>query len=106
MCLINLPSVFLFVDTVDCPIECPVVSFCVNTDGSYSCQCYHGYREVTPFPNLVCADINECDDIASVHECHSNAICVNNPGGYQCICPRQEDQDIVPGEFCPGKLET
>ncbi|XP_078382508.1 uncharacterized protein LOC144665195 isoform X2 [Oculina patagonica] len=60
--------------------DCPVNSSCVNSDGSYSCQCPVGYR----------LDGNNCRDIDECHlgsfSCHSQAQCVNIPGTYNCIC--------------------
>ncbi|XP_050086783.1 hemicentin-1-like [Anopheles aquasalis] len=67
---------------------------CVNTIGSYECQCAPGYRaawyerdtEADPADaELHCIDINECRE--QVHEC--SHFCTNVPGSYLCYCPEQ-----------------
>lgn len=54
---------------------------CVNTLGSYECQCLAGYVRRD---NLTCSEHDEC--ATGLHGCHDNASCHNTPGGYQCHC--------------------
>ncbi|XP_058835886.1 fibrillin-1-like isoform X2 [Topomyia yanbarensis] len=55
---------------------------CVNTDGSYSCECYTGYEK-----NELgqCLDVNEC--LEENGGCGSNARCLNLAGSFRCVCP-------------------
>eukprot|EP00731_Ephydatia_muelleri_P029850 Em0021g373a len=58
----------------------PDTTICINTVGSYFCQCRQGF---------VMTDTNECKDI---NECAGNpcsvkdAKCTNTVGSYQCSC--------------------
>ncbi|XP_046852465.1 fibulin-1-like isoform X2 [Xenia sp. Carnegie-2017] len=51
---------------------------CVNTVGSYRCDCYAGYQNV----GGSCVDINDCDR----SPCGQGAVCENLPGGFRCDC--------------------
>lgn len=57
---------------------------CVNTIGSYTCECLPGYQRHTSFS---CTEINECQ--TGEHKCHKNADCVNTEGSYHCQCKEQ-----------------
>ena len=51
---------------------------CVNTEGSYRCECGAGYKGKS------CEDdINECENLP----CKNGAPCTNLKGGYKCRCP-------------------
>ncbi|KAL3837136.1 hypothetical protein ACJMK2_022514, partial [Sinanodonta woodiana] len=52
---------------------------CINTMGSYVCDCVRGYRSI----NGVCQDINECID-PRLNDCVQ--ICKNAAGSYSCSC--------------------
>lgn len=52
---------------------------CINTDGSYSCNCNQGFRMDE---KKYCRDINECTE--NIHGCSHQ--CYNTFGGYQCYC--------------------
>ena len=54
---------------------------CVNTPGSWLCQCPPGH-ELT-LSGDQCKDIDECSYTSGV--C-SNGVCENMMGTYQCIC--------------------
>ncbi|XP_039260161.2 mucin-like protein [Styela clava] len=54
--------------------------FCLNTDGSFKCQCNKGFKG----DGHVCEDVDECND--GTNQCDENAICYNKPGGYNCVC--------------------
>ncbi|KAG2470712.1 AGRE1 protein, partial [Polypterus senegalus] len=75
--------------------ECSTTDFCsdhalcVNTYGSYYCQCQAGFRnnnkKVTfTFTESHCIDINEC--IEQLGLCGPNANCTNTIGNYSCSC--------------------
>ena len=66
-------------DRTDSP--CQSNSKCINTDGSYVCNCFVGY--ITAGDNT-CDDIDECK--AGAHNCDPNAFCTNYDGGYNCAC--------------------
>ncbi|KAK7093153.1 hypothetical protein V1264_008796 [Littorina saxatilis] len=81
---------------------------CVNTEGSFQCQCQDGFVKKDDF----CHDINECEDAET--NCGEHAECKNLLGTYRCICcqgysknaeqcQRDERLDSVygaPGEEC------
>lgn len=54
---------------------------CVNTEGSYECECDHGYE----FDSSTCVDIDECV-VQEEPLCGDNQSCVNTEGSYDCIC--------------------
>jgi len=54
---------------------------CINTDGSYRCECPTGY--VLDSTGKKCMDENECK--INVNIC-GNGTCTNLQGGFECIC--------------------
>ena len=72
---------------------------CVNTVGSYHCQCPHGYQ--LNYDNHTCLDVDECwpDKFNCSHKC------VNLEGSAKCSCLQgynlQDD-----GKSCVGKEST
>ena len=52
---------------------------CINTPGSYKCDCNEGLYNVN---ETFCDDINEC--VSSNGNCTHN--CTNNIGSYECSC--------------------
>jgi len=52
---------------------------CVDTIGSYKCQCSTGYQLVH---RKICKDIDECESRG--HGCQQ--LCINQIGGYSCRC--------------------
>uniref|UniRef100_H3BBA5 Latent-transforming growth factor beta-binding protein 4 n=1 Tax=Latimeria chalumnae TaxID=7897 RepID=H3BBA5_LATCH len=54
---------------------------CVNTDGSYRCECSPGYRINSE--GTECADVNEC---LEGDYCFPNGECLNTVGSYNCLC--------------------
>uniref|UniRef100_A0A2C9K9Q8 Mucin-like protein n=1 Tax=Biomphalaria glabrata TaxID=6526 RepID=A0A2C9K9Q8_BIOGL len=60
---------------------CGSNSKCVNTLGSYICQCFDGFRWSEKNRNI-CVDINECTE--SINNCVQ--ICLNTQGSYRCNC--------------------
>ncbi|CAG5114870.1 unnamed protein product, partial [Candidula unifasciata] len=61
---------------------CPAMSKCLNTVGSYQCQCNTGYRLNG---SSLCEDIDECNK-TSTFTCPTNSNCTNTPGSYTCLC--------------------
>ncbi|XP_078348116.1 uncharacterized protein LOC144633182 isoform X3 [Oculina patagonica] len=60
---------------------CPYLTECINTDGSFICDCSEpGYLA----NGNNCLDIDECD-IGS-HTCLENSTCVNAAGSFRCFC--------------------
>uniref|UniRef100_I3IXV3 Latent-transforming growth factor beta-binding protein 4 n=1 Tax=Oreochromis niloticus TaxID=8128 RepID=I3IXV3_ORENI len=60
---------------------CEAERVCVNTVGSFRCDCAPGYR--TSGLGRQCRDINEC---LEGDFCFSRGECVNTPGSYTCVC--------------------
>ncbi|XP_026325907.1 fibrillin-2-like isoform X2 [Hyposmocoma kahamanoa] len=54
---------------------------CINTDGSFRCECNDGYT--LDETKLSCVDVDEC---ASDSRICGNGTCTNVPGGYECHC--------------------
>ncbi|XP_055997524.1 uncharacterized protein LOC125645548 [Ostrea edulis] len=50
---------------------------CLNTPGSFQCQCITGFKNFTS----VCEDIDECQDPLACHQ-----KCTNFDGNYTCSC--------------------
>jgi hypothetical protein len=73
-----------------CSASAPTFNKCVNTDGSYECQCIVGYSD----NNGVCEDDDECIDASS---CQDNADCTNLAGTYECTCAAgyQDSADLT-----------
>ncbi|XP_073706971.1 latent-transforming growth factor beta-binding protein 4 isoform X2 [Garra rufa] len=82
------------VDECVSPNVCGLQSVCVNTDGSYRCDCLPGYRAAGP--RRQCRDINEC---LEGDFCFPRGECVNTDGSYKCICA-QGYKSSVNGTSC------
>ena len=85
-----------------CSASTPTFNKCVNTDGSYECQCITGYSENG---NGVCEDDDECAD----QPCQDNADCTNLPATYECTCQAgyQDSADLtecIDVNECIGKI--
>ncbi|XP_075758388.1 adhesion G protein-coupled receptor E3-like isoform X2 [Pelodiscus sinensis] len=73
------------------PSVCGLHNSCVNTPGSYNCQCQPGYSpprgnswKPGDSHSLNCTDIDECSENPSI--CGLRSFCVNTPGNYSCQC--------------------
>uniref|UniRef100_H3AKG6 Fibrillin 1 n=1 Tax=Latimeria chalumnae TaxID=7897 RepID=H3AKG6_LATCH len=60
---------------------------CINTDGSYRCECPFGFR--LDYTGIRCTDIDEC----SVGNPCGNGTCTNVIGAFECTC----DEGFEPG---------
>ncbi|TKC38787.1 hypothetical protein EI555_007146 [Monodon monoceros] len=65
------------------PKVCKGRSLCINTQGSYLCQCPPGLKLNLEDPRH-CTDTDECS--SGQHQCHNSTICVNTVGSYTCHC--------------------
>lgn len=84
---------------------------CLNTHGSYTCECRGGYRMVVG----ECVDIDECTHTGCEHSC-SNSVgsfsCNCNEGfslsadGHSCSCPRGSHVDADGSTCAPDVTET
>ncbi|XP_072803608.1 adhesion G protein-coupled receptor E2 isoform X3 [Vicugna pacos] len=62
---------------------CKGRSICINTEGSYTCQCPPGL-ELNPEGPEPCKDVNECT--LGPNPCHNSTHCLNFVGRYECRC--------------------
>ena len=70
---------------------------CVNTFGSYKCDCEDGYRLKSD--GISCEDINEC--IVDNGGCAGG--CRNGPGEFSCFCER--GYMVVNGTACEMEID-
>ncbi|XP_030044698.1 latent-transforming growth factor beta-binding protein 4 [Microcaecilia unicolor] len=70
-------------DINECQTEaaCGSGGRCINTDGSYRCECHSGYRLNSDGTH--CADIIEC---LEGDFCFPRGECLNTEGSYTCLC--------------------
>ncbi|XP_077539840.1 uncharacterized protein LOC144152446 [Haemaphysalis longicornis] len=92
---------------------CCFNSECINTPGSYECQCRPGFEKGAN--GQTCIDVNEC--VTNRHNCEGNQTCVNRHGGFDCKCPlgyrKNTFKDCIdidectssPGRVCRGQSE-
>ena len=67
--------------------RCSGYATCVNTPGSYRCECTPGTQALYDHDtDPRCTDINECIGEGQGHDCAAGTTCRNTPGGYECIC--------------------
>ena len=70
---------------------------CMNTLGSFECQCSSGY--VLSSDGRTCEDIDECEQ--NTHNCQQ--VCSNTIGGFTCEC-NVGFQLNADGSTCSGEL--
>lgn len=81
--VVNVCVAVRFSDVDECTAgtaTCGDRSFCVDTQGSYKCECKNGYRQ----SGEDCVDVDECE--ADVHTCSEHATCTNTEGSHTCTC--------------------
>ncbi|XP_022241755.1 fibropellin-1-like [Limulus polyphemus] len=92
------------VDVNECgtPNFCGPNAVCVNSIGSYHCECKSGYEKIRPTPESHCKDINEC--LLEIPPCGTNALCINRNSSYECVCPDhlQGDPEVACVSPCAG----
>uniref|UniRef100_A0A8C7TW05 EGF containing fibulin extracellular matrix protein 2b n=1 Tax=Oncorhynchus mykiss TaxID=8022 RepID=A0A8C7TW05_ONCMY len=79
VCVCVCVCVCVFSDVDECVLDlhdCQPSQQCVNTVGTYSCQCPDGYSNI----GIECVDIDECRYRYCQHRC------VNVPGSFSCEC--------------------
>lgn len=67
--------------------SCVKNSHCVNTIGSFACECNEGFNTILSKNEsnlIICEDIDECE-LKTVN-CNQNSTCINTIGGFNCIC--------------------
>ncbi|KAJ8036655.1 Adhesion G protein-coupled receptor E2 [Holothuria leucospilota] len=75
--------------------SCHQLANCINTIGSYRCECKIGYQG----NGQKCNDIDEC--VISPFFCHPLFDCRNTDGSYICACPEGFEGN---GDDCYGML--
>lgn len=76
---------------------CGFEATCVNTDGSYRCDCRPGYEKLLAGSTAgKCRDINECE---RSNPCGQNSRCFNTDGSFKCVCA----DGFIPIEQDPSK---
>lgn len=62
---------------------CEHDGICVNTPGSFACNCTQGFTGPRCETN-----VNECES----HPCQNEGSCLDDPGTFRCVC--------MPGKYC------
>ncbi|OCT80638.1 hypothetical protein XELAEV_18027451mg [Xenopus laevis] len=70
--------------------NCTANSTCMNTNGSFSCECNNGFTKV----GGLCEDIDECAS-NTTNNCSIDAICSNIDGSFKCQCKSNYTGDGV-----------
>ena len=66
--------------------DCESNSNCVNSIGSYRCECKLGYLQISSYGTAAarCQDIHEC----ITNPCSYPTVCTNTIGSYTCQCEK------------------
>jgi hypothetical protein len=70
--------------------DCDFNSTCIDTPGSFRCQCNVGFygtgiRNISS-PTPSCLNVDECTNLT--HNCAPNATCADNVGSFACTCDK------------------
>ena len=85
----------LCLDSNECENDpCNADQECINTYGSFECQCGPGYWAIGPN----CVDLDECASV-QLNQCPDRSDCDNTVGSYICTC-----QDGFEGDM-KGRVE-
>ena len=72
------------------PNNCHRHAVCTDTEGSYTCTCKDGYRDLNPNdePGTLCAQINECMDAdPPLNDCNMEThVCLDRPPPLKWLC--------------------
>uniref|UniRef100_A0A3B3YIV9 Latent transforming growth factor beta binding protein 2 n=1 Tax=Poecilia mexicana TaxID=48701 RepID=A0A3B3YIV9_9TELE len=103
-CSLMTPSLFVFIDVNECEMDpCEGKGHCINSYGSYTCQCHSGYSQVITQNRKFCQGETQSSlfsvttffsallDLADINECSmpnkcQNGQCVNTEGSFTCEC--------------------
>ena len=82
--------------------DCPENTECIDTDGSYECECKEGFYKA----GEVCFDVHECSDSELfgddlLYDCPDNSDCVDTKGSYTCECKEGYESYMEPGDTKP-----
>ena len=75
--------------------ECDNNSECVNSSGSFECECHDGFTK-DPTSDVSCIDIDEC----LTDPCDDTEVCVNTEGGFDCVCHDGFQRDKIDPQKC------
>ena len=85
------------VDENECVYDNKCQQLCINTEGSFHCDCNEGYK--LDSNGSSCADINECHELNGGCEFG----CRNTIGSYQCYC--YHGYELKNGTHCDTELQ-
>jgi len=67
--------------------SCLSTQKCINTIGSYRCECIKGYFELNLRGHKICKDVDECArDRNTICGNRRGGKCINKRGSYECQC--------------------
>ncbi|XP_048583421.1 fibrillin-1 isoform X2 [Nematostella vectensis] len=84
-------TAFTGIDVDECRLipELCLYGLCINTRGSYRCECHLGYK--IDEKGIICKDVDEC----LMNPCVSPAKCLNTFGSFLCNCPEGFTPDVT-----------
>lgn len=73
----NCQHIFNFLSCIFLGSPCEHDGICVNTPGSFACNCAQGFTGPRCETN-----VNECES----HPCQNDGSCLDDPGTFRCVC--------------------